>query len=76
VVEAQLLAQPGGFLDGLAEVDGVLWVADVNGDRLMRVRVPSGDQLPPVVSVGGPISVVADGSTLWVAHFNASDVTR
>ncbi|WP_295697236.1 PQQ-binding-like beta-propeller repeat protein [Lapillicoccus sp.] len=67
---------PGGFLDGLVVVGGVLWSSDVTGDRLVRVDAGSGSVLPPVPSPGGPLTLVADGGSVWVAHYNGHDVTR
>lgn len=67
---------PGGFLDGIAYSHGVMWVSDLNGNRVVRLDTASGGQLADVPVPGGPLTVVADADRVWVASYDGSAVTR
>lgn len=65
---------PGGYLDGLAVTGHTLWATDLSGNRVVRVDASTRKVLAPVSVPDGPLSIVADGDTVWVASYQGDTV--
>jgi streptogramin lyase len=66
----------GGYLDGIAVADGVIWATDLDGNRVVRVDAKTGHRLPDIAAPDGPLAIVADGRAVWVASYHGDQVTR
>ncbi|MFN2593917.1 MAG: hypothetical protein ABR579_03395 [Actinomycetota bacterium] len=66
----------GRVLEGIAELDGHLWVSEVWTDKVVEVDPDSG-RVVSRVSVGDkPFDVVSGGGALWLDHAQSDIVTR
>ena len=72
-------AEVGSFPMGLAETDGLLWVADSGGGTITQVDT-TGSAVPKSVGIkvtGDPFGIAAGGNSIWVSlGGQGSDLVR